>query len=384
MTVGRRSFLVVGGGIAGMSAAIALARTGAKVRLVEVDPDWRVYGAGITITGATYCAFAELGLLDELCARGFGALGGTRLCLADGAPFADLDAATLRPGLPPIGGIMRPVLHEMLARTTREAGVEVCLGTTVEDWQDAVNGVTATLSDATRGDYAAIVIADGASSPNRARLFPDGPVPTYTGQYCWRLVAERPAGIDRGHIYSAPPIFAGLIPTSPTAMYLWLLEPRAEKTRIAPDTAHIALRKIMAPFGGLLGRLRDGLDANSVIIVRPLEAVLVPPPWHRGRAILIGDAAHATTPHLASGAGIAIEDAVLLARLLGATTDVEDAFARFSALRFERCRDVVDSSIAIGALQQTDAATPAQLGALIGAAEHRLQIDIWSQAQAAA
>ncbi len=236
MTVERRSFLVVGGGIAGMSAAIALARTGAKVRLVEVDPDWRVYGAGITITGATYCAFAELGLLDELCARGFGALGGTRLCLADGEPFADLEAASLRPGIPPIGGIMRPVLHEMLARTTREAGVEVCLGTTVEDWQDAANGVTATLSDGTRGDYAAIVIADGASSPNRARLFPEGPAPTYTGQYCWRLVAERPAGIDRGHIYSAPPIFAGLIPTSPTAMYLWLLEPRAEKTRIAPDS----------------------------------------------------------------------------------------------------------------------------------------------------
>lgn len=383
MTVTRRSFLVVGGGIAGMSAAIALARTGAMVRLVEVDPDWRVYGAGITITGATYCAFAELGLLDELCARGFGALGGTRLCLADGAPFADLEAAALRPGIPPIGGIMRPVLHEMLARTTREAGVEVRLGTTVDEWHETASGVTATLSDGTQGDYAAIVIADGASSTNRARLFSEAPVPVYTGQYCWRLVAERPADIDRGHIYSAPPIFAGLIPTSPTAMYLWLLEPRAEKARIAPATAHIELRRIMAPFGGLLGRLRDGLDAYSSIVVRPLEAVLVPSPWHRGRAILIGDAAHATTPHLASGAGIAVEDAVLLARLLGATTDIEEAFTRFNAVRFERCRDVVDSSIAIGALQQTDVATPARLGALIGAAENRLQIDIWSEARAA-
>ncbi len=371
-------FLVVGGGIAGMSAAIALARAGCAVDLVEIDPDWRVYGAGITITGATYCAFAELGLLGELQGRGFGSRGGTRLCAADGAPIADIAAAPLRPGLPPIGGIMRPVLHEILSRTTRAAGVGVCLGVTVQGWSETAAGIEVTLSDGTVRDHAALIIADGAFSPGRAALFPDCPAPAYTGQYCWRLVAERPPEIDRAHIYTAPPIFAGLVPTSETAMYMWLLEPRAEKARIEAGSEPAALRRIMAPFGGLLGRLRGGLTANSIINVRPLEAVLVPRPWHRGRAILIGDAAHATTPHLASGAGIAVEDAVLLARLLAQADKVEDAFARFMDLRFERCRDVVESSVAIGALQQSGDATAAKLGALIDAAEHRLQIDIWT------
>jgi len=385
----RRSLpiLIVGGGIGGMSAAIALARNGQAVELLEADADWRVYGAGITITGATYCAFAELGLLDELKARGFGSQGGTRICDGQGRLMFEIPGAPLRSDLPPIGGIMRPVLHEMLSREVLAADVKVRLGQTVSGWAETGESVRATFSDGGADDYAAIIMADGAFSQNRSRLFADTPSPTYTGQYCWRLVADRPAEIDRAHIYSADGIFAGLVPVSDAAMYMWLLEPRAKKYRIEPGREHQTLARIMAPFGGLLGQLREGLNARSVINVRPLDALLMPRPWHSGRVILIGDAAHATTPHLASGAGIAVEDAVVLARLLGDETrgvdGIEQAFARFMDLRWERCRDVVESSIAIGAMQQSPDASPARLGALVGAAEHRLQIDIWTHPEQA-
>jgi len=374
-----RPFLVVGGGIAGMSAAIALARRGSTVDLVEVDPEWRVYGAGITITGATYCAFDELGMLDELRRHSFGSVGGTRICSADGTVLADVAIAPLRTGIPPIGGIMRPALHELLSRETRAAGVAVRLGVSVDGWAEQGDHVTATFTDGRTGDYAAIIIADGAFSQSRFVLFPDCPEPRYTGQYCWRLVADRPPEVDRAHIFSAGRIFAGLVPISDDSMYLWLLEPRARENRVEPGAEADRLAEIMEPFTGVLGQVRDRIDAQSTILVRPLDALLVPRPWYRGRIILIGDAAHATTPHLASGAGIAVEDAVLLARLLtdGATT--ENAFERFMEERWDRCRDVVESSIAIGALQQGGQATPANLGALIRAAEGRIQVDIWDR-----
>jgi 2-polyprenyl-6-methoxyphenol hydroxylase-like FAD-dependent oxidoreductase len=75
----------------------------------------------------------------------------------------------------------------------------------------------------------------------------------------------------------------------------------------------------------------------------------VPNPWYVGRVLLIGDAAHATTPHLASGATIAIEDAAVLTEMIAERpTDVEELLARFMQRRFERCRMVVENGVRLG------------------------------------
>ena len=371
--------LVVGGGIAGMAVGISLAQQGFAVDLVELDPQWRVYGAGITITGPTYRAFAALGLLDELQEHGFGAAGGTRICDARGTILNALPTEPIGPGMPPIGGIMRPRLHELLSKRTRDSGVHVRLGVTQAGWADEGTRVRVSLTDGTEGTYSAVVVADGALSRTRHALFPAAPEARYTGQYCWRLSAARPPEIDRGYIFMSGKVFAGLIPTSASGMYLWLLEIRAEKARVDSSELHRQLAGIMAPFGGVLGELREGLHADSNIVCRPLTALLMPRPWYRGRIILIGDAAHSTTPHLASGAGIAVEDAIVLGTLLAAGGEVSEVFAAFMDLRWERCRDVVETSVAIGALQQSGA-SPAEFGRVVGAAEHRLRADIWSGA----
>ena len=75
--------------------------------------------------------------------------------------------------------------------------------------------------------------------------------------------------------------------------------------------------------------------------------IFVPTPWYRGRVLLIGDAAHATTPHLASGAGLAIEDAVVLGELLRSAKPVAAALEEFMARRYERCRLVVENSVQV-------------------------------------
>ncbi|HEY5963708.1 MAG TPA: FAD-dependent monooxygenase, partial [Xanthobacteraceae bacterium] len=108
-------------------------------------------------------------------------------------------------------------------------------------------------------------------------------------------------------------------------------------------------------FGGVLGAIRDGLGPASRINYRPLEKVIQPRPWHRGRAILVGDAAHATTPHLASGAGLAVEDALILAEFLASGIAVDEALTRFTARRYERCRMVVENSVRLGELEMRHA-----------------------------
>ncbi|MNJ71859.1 3-hydroxybenzoate 6-hydroxylase [compost metagenome] len=87
------------------------------------------------------------------------------------------------------------------------------------------------------------------------------------------------------------------------------------------------------------------------MVFRPLEGLLVPEPWHRGRVVLIGDAVHATTPHLASGACIGIEDAIVLAEELAGAADLSGALHRWQQRRWERCRMVVENSARLGEIE---------------------------------
>jgi 2-polyprenyl-6-methoxyphenol hydroxylase-like FAD-dependent oxidoreductase len=105
-----------------------------------------------------------------------------------------------------------------------------------------------------------------------------------------------------------------------------------------------------------LRRLRETLSDRSQVNYRPLEKLLLPPPWYRGRrVILIGDAAHATTPHCAYGAGLAVEDAVILAELLETDDPLPAVFEKFKQRRFARCRDTVEGSCCLGELEMSHA-----------------------------
>ena len=97
--------------------------------------------------------------------------------------------------------------------------------------------------------------------------------------------------------------------------------------------------------------MRSQLTDASQIVFRPLEGLLVPRPWHQGRVVLIGDTVHATTPHLASGACIGIEDALVLAEELAANAQVEASLTAFQARRWERCRMVVENSARLGEIE---------------------------------
>ena len=352
MSTAAPRILVIGGGFSGMSAAIQLRRQGADVDLVEIDPGWRSYGAGISLGGATLRAFRTLGILDAFLQQG-SASDGVHLCAPHGAKVAELPTPRIAgPDVPGGGAIMRPVLARILADATLAAGAEVRLGCTFTAIEQDAEGVEVSFTDGQRRRYALVIGADGLYSKVREALFPGAPRPRYSGQAVWRAVLPRPPEIQTATMWMGPRVKPGVNPVSKTEMYLFVTEPRPSNEHVDPSTFAPHLRALLDDFPApTLRAIREQIGSDSQIVFRPLEGLLMPRPWSRGRVVLIGDTVHATTPHLASGACIGIEDALVLAEELGRTPDVATALAAFEQRRWERCRMVVQNSARLGEIE---------------------------------
>lgn len=354
-----------------MASAIRLAGSGHQVEIVDLDPNWRVYGAGITITGPTLRAYHRLGLLDEIKKQG-AITKGSRIFQYDGTFLAELDEPIIEEGVPATGGIMRPILHRIMQSKVMDLKIPVKLGMTVDRLDQSGVGVNAGFNDATSRRYDLVVGADGIMSRVRDLAFPGAMAPVETGQACWRLSTKRPDGFDRNEFFLGHRNAAGINACGPDMMYLWMLTRHEPGMWIDETEAHARLRLELADFGGTMAWIRDNMSDEDWINYRPLAAVLQPEPWASGRVVLLGDAAHATTPHLASGAGMAVEDALVLGDELDvAGRSVEDALLAYSARRYPRCRHVVETSVAVGKLQ-LEGGSAERVGKLIGDGLHAL------------
>jgi len=359
------SALVVGGGVGGMSAAIALRKHGVEVTLIDADPQWRVYGAGISVTGVSLRAFEDLGVLDEVRKRGHVGAG-LRGRTPDGKVLFETPLPENPAPVQQSGGIMRPVLHEILSNSVRQHGVTVRLGVRAQTFEQDSGGVKVTFDDGSSARFDLVIGADGIYSQTRQMIFPAAPKPQFTGQGCWRVVAPRPPEVDRAEMYLGGPVKLGLNPVSEDQMYMFVLEHVPQNPFFNDEELVPHLRELLAPFGGAVPGVRDSIERPEQVNYRPLEWLLLPKPWSQGRAVLIGDAAHATTPHMASGAGMAIEDALVLADELARQEDVGQALQAFAERRFERARLVVETSVRIGAMEMAGDHSndgPAMLGA---------------------
>lgn len=346
--------LVVGGGIGGLCATLSLCREGVEVDVVERDPEWSVYGVGIIQPGNALRALHSLGLAEACVAAGHPILG-SRTYLADGVTEVAHQAfPPLVPGLPPGNGLPRPRLHEILTTKVRESGATVRVGVTVTEIENDAGAVTAALSDGSRGSWDLLIGADGLYSQVRTEVFDQDLVPRFTGQVCWRVNLPRLEGLDELHLYLGPWGSAGFVPLGEDLMYMLLIETpiedwRAEVERRGPAAV---MRERLEPFAGLVAEMRELVSDDEAIVLRPIENILVPAPWHRDRVVLIGDAAHGMTPHCGQGAAQAVEDGIVLAQELSTSDSVPAALQAYSHRRFDRCRTILEGSEAIGRWEQ--------------------------------
>lgn len=344
------SVLVIGGGIGGLTAAIALSRKGYPVEIIEKDPDWTVYGVGIIQQFNVIRVMGSLGLLDAYMAEAYG-FDKTEMYTPGGQKIAEFPTPRLAgPEYPSNAGIRRTDLQRVLATKANELGVKVRLGITVDRLDDDGNGVDVAFSDGTSARYDIVVGADGVHSRTRTQILPDAPKPRYTGQWVWRYNFPQPDDMTGIRIFTGSK-GAGLVPLGKGQMYMFLLSEEPEGFRLALEGSAAAMRERMAGNAPQIVDLADQVTEDQNVVGRPLETIFLEDAWHRGRVVLIGDAVHASTPHLAQGAGMAIEDGVVLADELASAEKPEEAFKVYRDRRFQRTRFIAMNSVRIGESQ---------------------------------
>jgi 2-polyprenyl-6-methoxyphenol hydroxylase-like FAD-dependent oxidoreductase len=348
--------LIVGGGIAGLSAGISLARVGIRCDVIEISAT--PHGASLGVSGRAAEALDELGVYAR--------------CYNVGTPFtrekpatALMDAAGRLisagperpewPGAKTSIGLYRPVLLQILADAGERLGVNIQRGITAQTIEDGADESLVTFSNGAKRRYDCIVVADGIGSRTRAHVFPVGPKPTYAGQISIRWMVPGPV-IEGEGWYLGPVGRVGFYYLPQCMVYVPAVISAPEWTRPTDgEVLSIFTRLLDSYTAPAMRELRRRLTPDADLICRPFEWILLPRPWHRGRTILIGDAAHATTAHMGMGGGMALEDAVVLGQCVAAASTLAEAFDAFMARRFERVRIVVDTSVALSRLEQADA-----------------------------
>ncbi|MER5987729.1 FAD-dependent monooxygenase [Streptomyces sp. NPDC001787] len=349
--------LIHGGGIGGLTLAVALARRGHTVEVVELRDELDALGVGIIQPSNALHVMREIGVLDACVKAGF-EWEVLTICDPAGATLARIPQPRMGDA-PSNNGIPRPALAEVLGRAATAAGVPVRFGATITGLADDGSGVDVTLSDGSSARWDLVVGFDGIGSPLRTRLYGDRFRPEYTGFANWRVTVPRQPEV-RGVVMSTgnQAAKALLTPITDELMYLGAVFAEAEDFRPDPERAHEQLTERLAGFSGPVAEaLRHVTDPRAVVYSR-ISQVTVEEPWHVGRVVLAGDAAHASTPHLAQGAAMAVEDAQVLAESLDAEDDVAAALTAWEARRRPRAMWVQNMSRAILKQETGNATTP--------------------------
>jgi len=362
-----RKILIVGGGIGGLSLAVGLGRRGISADVVEIKPKWAVYGVGIIQPGNAIRAYKALGIADACLERGFVYRRGIYFD-ADGKQLGERTMPKVD-GLDFVGycGIPRPILQEILVDEATRNGARLRLGFTVDSLRDNGRKVEVVFSDGSSADYDLVVGADGTHSKIRRMIFGDDLKPRFSGQGCWRFTTKKPPEMDYSATFYGPNK-VGLIPLTRESMYMFITTSEPGNPWMPEDRLDRLMRDRLHGHRGFIAELRERIRRPDDVVYKPLETILLSPPWHRGRILLIGDAAHTTTPHHAQGAAMAVEDAVVLSELLGKDTELDGLLDQFMERRWPRCKLVVDASIQVGDWEQRP--TPTSVDDSIALSQH--------------
>jgi 2-polyprenyl-6-methoxyphenol hydroxylase-like FAD-dependent oxidoreductase len=346
MAIGR--VLIVGGGIGGLTLATALAQKEVSVEVVEIKPKPEVYGVGILQPGNCLRALRTIGVFEECLAAGF-QTDEYRYLNARGEALAKLRLMRIAdPDRPAINMLPRRSLHNILTGAAERAGARITPGVTIESLQQNSENVVVRLSDGRTFAVDLVVGADGIRSHVRDLVF--GKIePQFTGHGVWRYTTARPPELDYQCISFGVAVKAGLVPITADTMYLLVVTNEPSNPWMVSDQLHVLLKQRLVQFGGMVGAVRDEINDPTRIVYTAIEEVILPAPWYRGRVVLIGDAAHASSPHIAQGAAMAVEDAIVLAELVASGKPTTQLLDEFMTRRYERCMFVQETSRQIGA-----------------------------------
>ena len=359
---------IAGSGVAGLAAAIQLARAGVSVDVFEAKAAVSELGSGISLQGNALRVFDAIGAWDDVRAAGYPFEGLNLRAPGPGAPIvASLpDVKTGGPDYPSAMGMPRPALARILHEHAQRAGANIRFGakvTAIEDRAD--EGIEVFVDDESAGLYDLLIGADGLHSAVRDLIGIDTK-PQPTGMGIWRTFVSRPAEVERSELYYGGPVYiAGYTPTGEDTMYAFLVEKAEDRFGVSDgDATRIMLQESRA-YDGPWNSIRADLEAGAHANYTWFTQHIVPGPWNRGRVVIIGDAAHSCPPTIAQGAAQGLEDALVLTELLVTRDDIDQAlWDEFHARRLPRAAAVVEASVQLGQWQ-IDGNRDADAGGLI-------------------
>ncbi len=340
--------IVIGGGIGGLTTAIALRKSGIAVNVYEKVSEIREVGAGLSLWTNAVKALYKLGLRSAIDPLGVPNTSGG-IFSAKGQQLTHLSNQELEKRFGTIGLVVHraellTALYNQLPEGTVQLGVELT------GFEQNENGVTVQLSDNSQIQADLLIGADGIHSKVREQLFGDSPL-RYSGYTAWRgVVSYEQATPTASETWGKGARF-GIVPMSQNRVY-WFATHNQPAGQ--PSGLNATKAELLDIFGNWHKPIREILETtpSEAILHNDIYDRLPLSSWTKGRVTLLGDAAHPMTPNLGQGACQAIEDAVVLADYLSKESNIVAALKQYEAARISRTSEIVNRSWKIGQLGQ--------------------------------
>ena len=348
-----KRFAIVGAGIGGLTLAIAMQRKGFNVSIFENAPSLKPLGAGLALAANAVNGFAEIGISEAVLKAGSVL---KKLLIRDdkGRILAETDSEIISKKFNTVNNftIHRADLHDVLLQ---HISGNVHLGKACVDFVQSAAGIKLIFQDGSTHDTDFVIACDGIHSIFRKKLLPESQL-RYAGYTCWRAVIDKvPPSVDMqvtSETWGRGSRF-GIAPLSNGRLY-WFACLNAREND--PAMRNFRVKNLLDHFGKFHSPIREILEHtsdeqliwNDIVDIEPIKKFAF------GNIVLLGDAAHATTPNMGQGACLAIEDAVILANTIADSGSVEEAFVAFEQKRIKRTTLVVNDSLKLGRIAQLE------------------------------
>jgi len=345
-----KQFAVLGGGIGGLTLATAFQRKNIEVKVYEGASQWKPLGAGIGLAGNAVKAFREIGIEQQILSEGKVIRKGViRNHRGKVLMSIDSEDVSRRFGVVNNFAMHRADLHNVLISQLRDGTVE--LNKTCVDFSQNENGVDIMFSDGSKAHTDYLIAADGIHSVVRKKLLSKAQT-RYAGYTCWRGVTDDlPPGFDSDETCETwgKGVRFGMVPLTKNRVY-WFACMNASPNNammqsLTPTDLVVFFNDFHNPIPDLIKRT-EKIIWNDIIDIEPVAKFAF------NKIVLMGDAAHATTPNMGQGACMAIEDAVTLSNLIAQSSAAEEAFSLFERKRIRRTTKIVNDSWQLGKMAQ--------------------------------
>jgi 2-polyprenyl-6-methoxyphenol hydroxylase-like FAD-dependent oxidoreductase len=341
---------IIGGGIGGLTTAIALKQAGIDYEIFEAAPELKPVGAGIVMASNPMQVFQRLAIDNKIKEAGL------EIHAAFGVDqsFKTISALRVKEVVTPCYGVGSYAIHrgrlQQVLLTEIDAN-KIQLNKRLASLTQTASNVELKFDDGTTMQADLVIGADGIKSTVRKSIFGEIPL-RYSGQTCWRGIAKFSLPADKKfNTYemwgNQKGLRFGIAPTHEDEVYYFTTYFTEANGKDEPNQAKIKVRENFSVFGDLPTQLIEATPEENIIRSDINDFVPIKQ-WWKGRVALLGDAAHATTPNLGQGGCQAVEDAFVIAKCLKENSSIEKAFEQYQSIRYEKAVHVVNMSWTFG------------------------------------